>query len=189
MSDTHVTFDQLSTANKVGLDNFFATSHSVATCFERLVDLSFSTSRQFLTEVQATANTAINLKDPKEVLSFQSSAMQPSFEKTVNYSRQVYGILADGQSAVRKSFEDYSGRLQKETLSAVDKAFQGAPAGSETVVAAFKSAVTAASSAVDSSTRAFKQSLDVLEGNLTNAAKTMTEGEVVATIHPQQAKK
>jgi hypothetical protein len=64
----------------------------------------------------------------------------------------------------------------------VDNAAKNAPAGSETAVAMFKSAVSAANNAVESVQKAVKQATDVAEANFAavsesavSAAKTTTK--------------
>ena len=65
--------------------------------------------------------------------------------------------------------------MQKEFANLIDKSFKNAPAGSETAVAAVKSAVAAATSAYDNASKIAKQALDMAEANFANAASKAVE--------------
>ena len=71
--------------------------------------------------------------------------------------------------------------MQKEFATLVDKSLKNAPAGSETAVAAVKSAVAAATSAYDNASKIAKQALDMAEANLTNVATKAAENVKAAT--------
>jgi hypothetical protein len=71
--------------------------------------------------------------------------------------------------------------VQKKFLAIVDNAAKNAPAGSETAVAVFKSAVAAGNNALESVQKAVKQATEVAEANFNavaaqavNATKTTT---------------
>ena len=80
-----------------------------------------------------------------------------------------------------KAFETQAADAQKKFLAVVDNAAKNAPAGSETAVAVFKSAVAAGNNALESVQKAVKQASDVAEANFNavasqavNASKTTT---------------
>ena len=81
-----------------------------------------------------------------------------------NLSAPTYGsmIKAYGQAA----------DVQKNFMGLVDNAAKNAPAGSETAVAVMKSAVAAASNALESVQKAVKQATDVAEANFNAVAAT-----------------
>ena len=57
-------------------------------------------------------------------------------------------------------------------MGLVDNAAKNAPAGSETAVAAFKTAVSAGNNALESVQKAVKQATDVAEANFKNITET-----------------
>ena len=72
----------------------------------------------------------------------------------------------------------------------MDNAAKNAPAGSETAVAVFKSAVAAGNNALESVQKAVKQATDVAEANFNavanqavNAAKTTTAQEALIFLN------
>ena len=62
--------------------------------------------------------------------------------------------------------------MQKKFMSAVDSASKNAPAGSETAVAVFKSALAAGNNALESVQKAVKQATEVAEANFNAVAST-----------------
>lgn len=103
-------------------------------------------------------------------------------EKTAAYSRHLYDIASGTGAEFSKAVEAKATESQKAFVNLVDNAAKNAPAGSETAVAMFKSAVSAANNAVESVQKAVKQATDVAEANFAavsesavSAAKTTTK--------------
>jgi len=162
--------EQFAAANKAGLENFFAAATSGFSTLERLMELNVATAKAMMSDAAVNTRAAFDVKDAKELLALNASLAQPTVEKAVSYGRHVYGIVAETQLALRKAAEEQAATAQKEFASLLDKSLKSAPAGSESAVAAVKSAVTAASSAYDNASKMIKQSIDMFETNMANAA-------------------
>ena len=173
--------EQLASAGKAGFDNFFAVASTGFAGFEKLVELNVATCKAVFDEAASNARAALEVKDPKELLAFNASLAQPAVEKSISYSKHVYSIVADTQAALRKAAEEQSSSVQKEFATMVDKSLKNAPAGSETAVAAFKSAVAAATSAYDNASKIAKQAVDMAEANLANVATKAAENVKAAS--------
>ena len=173
--------EQFAAASKAGFDNFFAIAKSGFAGFERLVELNVTTAKAIFDEVSENARAALEVKDPKELLSFNANMAQPVLEKSVSYSRHVYSIMTDSQATLRKAVEEQAASAHKEFAALIDKSLKSAPAGSESAVAAVKSAVAAATSAYDNATKIAKQAVDMAEANFANAAASATSSVVAAT--------
>jgi hypothetical protein len=100
---------------------------------------------------------------------------QPLAEKTAAYSRHLYDIASGSSAEFGKTFEGQAAEAQKKFLGLVDSAAKNAPAGSETAVAVMKSAVAAASNALESVQKAVKQATDVAQSNFNAVAATAAE--------------
>jgi phasin family protein len=173
--------EQFASAGKAGFDNFFAVASTGFAGFEKLVELNIATCKAVFDETTSNARAALEVKDAKELMAFNASLAQPAVEKSISYSKQVYGIVAETQAALRKAAEEQSTSVQKEFATMVDKSLKNAPAGSETAVAAFKSAVAAATSAYDNASKIAKQAVDMAEANLANVATKAAENVKAAT--------
>lgn len=166
----YATPEQFAAASKAGVENFFAAAASSFSTLERLMELNVATTKAVLADAAENTRAAFEVKDAKELLALNASLAQPAVEKTVSYSRHVYGIFAETQVALRRAAEEQAAVAQKEFAGLIDKSLKNAPAGSEAAVAAVKSAVTAATSAYDNASKIVKQSIDMFEANLANAA-------------------
>lgn len=171
----YTTPEQFASAGKASFDNFFAVASTGFAGFEKLVELNVATYKAVFDEAAYNTRAALEVKDAKEFIAFNTSLTQPAVEKSISYSKQVYGIVTETQTALRRAAEEQSGSVQKEFATLIDKSLKNAPAGSETAVAAVKSAVAAATSAYDNASKIAKQALDMAEANLSNVASKATE--------------
>ena len=108
-------------------------------------------------------------------MALQSGLFQPLAEKTAAYSRHLYDIATSSNAEFAKTVEGQAADVQKNFMGLVDSAAKNAPAGSETAVAIMKSAVAAASNALESVQKAVKQATDVAEANFNAVAATAVD--------------
>lgn len=128
---------------------------------ERLVGLQLKTAKEALDESIKSAKALSDVKNVQDFLSIQSTTAQPSLEKAVAYSRSLYEVAAETQTQITKVIEDRFSKVSGELVAAMDKAVKTAPAGSETAIAAFKSAITAANTAYDTFSKVAREATDL----------------------------
>jgi phasin family protein len=182
-----LTAEQILAAQKANIETLFGLTTKAFEGVEKLIDLNVTASRAALMEASETAQTALSVKDAQELLALQAALFQPLAEKTSAYNRHLYDISTATGAEFTKAFEGQFGDLQKKFLAVVDNAAKNAPAGSETAVAVFKSAVAAGNNALESVQKAVKQATDVAEANFNavattavNASKTTTKAKRAA---------
>lgn len=132
---------------------------------ERLVGLQMKTAKEALDESLKSAKALTDVKSVQEFMTLQSGTAQPSLEKMVAYSRSLYEVAAETQTQFSKVFEDRMTKVSGELVAAMDKAVKTAPAGSETALAAFKSAVAAANTAYDTLSKVAREAADMAVNN------------------------
>lgn len=176
-----MTVDQVMASHKASIETLFGLTHKAFEGVEKLVELNVTASKTALSEAAGTAQSMMSAKDAQELLALQAGLLQPLAEKTAAYSRHLYDIAAGTTAEFTKTFESQSTDAQKKFLALVDSASKNAPAGSETAVAMFKSAVAAGNNALETVQKAVKQAADVAEANIAavtntavNAAKATT---------------
>ena len=176
-----LTAEQLLAAHKANVETLFGLTAKAFEGVEKLVELNVTASKAALTEAAGTAQAVLSLKDAQELLALQAGLFQPLAEKTAAYSRHLYDIASGTGAEFGKAFEAQATDAQKKFLAVVDNAAKNAPAGSETAVAVFKSAISAGNNALESVQKAVKQATEVAEANFNavantavNAAKTTT---------------
>jgi phasin family protein len=176
-----LTAEQVLASQKATVETLFGLTSKAFEGVEKLVELNMTASKAALAEAAGTTQAVLNVKDAQELLALQASLFQPLAEKTAAYSRHLYDIASGTGAEFGKAFEAQTAEAQKKFLAVVDNAAKNAPAGSETAVAVFKSAVAAGNNALESVQKAVKQATDVAEANFNavanqavNAAKTTT---------------
>jgi phasin family protein len=176
-----LTAEQMLAAHKANVETLFGLTAKAFEGVEKLVELNVTASKAALTEAAGTAQAVLSVKDAQELLALQAGLFQPLAEKTAAYSRHLYDIASGTGAEFGKAFEAQATDAQKKFLAVVDNAAKNAPAGSETAVAVFKSAISAGNNALESVQKAVKQATEVAEANFNavantavNAAKTTT---------------
>jgi phasin family protein len=165
----YLTPEQVTSANKSGIEAILALASSQFAAFERLSALNVNVAKAAFEEGLGRAKSLLDAKDPQEYFNLNSTASQPALEKLIAYSRSVYEVAAQTQGEVAKFMEARADEFNKSLVAVLDKVSKGAPAGSDVAVAAVKSALAAASTAYDSFNKAAKQATEMAEANFTAA--------------------
>ncbi|MEY5097807.1 MAG: hypothetical protein RJA36_526 [Pseudomonadota bacterium] len=169
-----LTPEQLIAAQKAQVETLFGLTQKAFEGVERLVELNLQTTRETFNEATRNSESLLSAKDAQELIALQASLMQPLAEKIGAYSRQLVEIASGTGAEFAKVAEDQVAEAQQKFLSVFDNYAKNAPAGSETFVAAMKTAINNASGAVASVQNAVKQATEMAESNfhtITGAAK------------------
>jgi phasin family protein len=172
--------EQFAGANKATVETLMTIANTAFASAERLAALNLNTARIMLEDTVNNAKSLLAVKDVQELLSLQTALAQPAFEKAVAYSRSVYEIATQTQDEFTKIADGQYVAINKNVVTALDKAVKNAPAGSDVAVAAVKSAIAAANSAYETMNKAAKQVAEMAEANVA-AATTATVKAVGAS--------
>ena len=170
-----LTVEQVLASNKANVEILMGLTSKAFESVEKIVELNLTASKAALAESGEHAKALMSVKDAQELLALQSGVFQPLAEKTAAYSRHLYDIASGSSAELSKTFEGQAADAQKKFMGLVDSAAKNAPAGSETAVAVLKSAVAAASNALESVQKAVKQATDVAQSNFNAVAATAAE--------------
>lgn len=165
--NTIMTPEQFAAANKAGIETLVTLANSAVARAERLAALNLNTTRAVLEDGVAGAKTLMAVKNPQDLNEVQAALVQPIVDKAVAYSRSVYEIVAEGQQELVKLFETQIAELNKTVAAALDQASKSAPAGTEGVFSAIKSAIAANNSAYENVSKTVKQLTETAESKLT----------------------
>jgi phasin family protein len=165
----YVTPEQVAATNKSGMESLLGLAHTQFAAFEKLSALNFNATKAAFEDSVRLAKALLNVKDMQELVNLNSSLAQPSLEKAIAYSRNVYEVATATQSDITKALENQAAEANKSMVGLLDKVSKNAPAGSDVAVAAVKSALAAANSAYDSFTKVAKQASDIAEANFAAA--------------------
>jgi len=95
----------------------------------------------------------------------------------VTYNRHLYEIATSSGQELGDVVEAQFAKSQKLYQDMFDNMAKNAPAGSESAVAAFKTAVSAGTNALETVQKAVKQATDMVDSNV----KTMTANALNST--------
>jgi phasin family protein len=177
-----LTAEQVLAAQKANVETLFGLTSKAFEGVEKLIELNVTASKAALAEAAGTTQSILSVKDAQELLALQASLFQPLAEKTAAYGRHLYDITSATGAEFGKAFEGQFADAQKKFLAVVDNAAKNAPAGSETAVAVFKSAVAAGNNALESVQKAVKQAADVAEANFNAVASTAVNAAKTTTV-------
>ena len=160
-----MTTEQLTSANKASAEVFFGLTTKAFEGVEKYVELNLQVARAAIAEAAANTQAALSVKDAKEFMSLQASLLQPVADKASAYGRHVYDIATATSAEIKRISQATAAEVRAKFLAAVDTAAKNAPAGTETAVALVKSAVAAASNALEGAQKAVKRETETAEAN------------------------
>ncbi|MDR3451352.1 MAG: phasin family protein [Rhodoferax sp.] len=178
MNNTAEQFIATSKANAQALEGLASQAHA---SIEKLVELNLTASKALLGESFSHVQSVLGAKDAQEFLALQSSALKPLAEKSVAYFQHVQTILADSGAEFSKAVEAKTVEAQKAFNGVVENLAKNAPAGTESVVAAFKTALTAGQSAVESAQTSAKKAVEVAQSQFKAATTQAVDAVKKAT--------
>src|SRR6516164_7784637 len=108
-----LTAEQVLAAHKANVETLFGLTNKAFEGVEKLVELNLQVAKTALSEVAETSQAALSVKDAQELLSLQSSLLQPTAEKAAAYSRHVYEIASSTNAEVVKAAETQLADVQK----------------------------------------------------------------------------
>jgi len=161
--------EQFVAANKANVEAALSLTTNAYARVERLAALNLNTARAVLEDAVATTRTVLSAKNPQDLAGLQAALGQPMVDKAVAYARSVYEIAVEGQQEFTKLFEGQIAELNKNVAAALEQAAKSAPAGSEALFSAAKTAIAAANSAYDNANKAAKQLTEIAEANVATA--------------------
>ena len=176
-----LTPEQVIAANKANLETLVGLTNKAFAGVEQLIELNLAAAKSALEDTQHQANAVLSVKDAQELLALPASLFQPLAEKAVSYHRHLYDIATGTGATFSGAVEAKVNDAQKAFHAMVENAAKNAPAGSESAVAAFKTAVSAGNNALETVQKAVKQATEVAEANYkTLAANALNATTVTA---------
>lgn len=163
------TNDQFATANKTAINSMMTVANTSLASAERLAALNLNTARAIIEDGASAVTALLAVKDAQGFMALQTSLTKPAVERAMAYSRSVYEILSQSSNGLTQIVEGQTADLKKNFTAAIEQSLKNAPAGSEAVVTAVKSALAAADTAYDNMAKAAKQATETMEANVASA--------------------
>lgn len=122
----------------------------------KLYDLNTKTARAMFDEITGQIQTLASAKDPAELRNLAAKVAKPDFEKGQAYARAIYDQIAATQSELAAAVENQVAEFNKQIVVALDSVLKSAPAGSEPIVSAVKSAMATVNESYESAVQSWK---------------------------------
>jgi phasin family protein len=142
---------------------------------EKVVDLNINAGKASLEDSAIAARQLMTAKDPQEFLTLTAAQAQPTAAKAIAYGRHFVGIVTSVQAEITRTMEEQITESGRMFSSAFDDLSKNAPAGSENVLALFKSAITNTQDGYQQFNAASKQAGEVMEANLNSAVSQFSQ--------------
>jgi phasin family protein len=170
-----LTVEQIMASHKANIETLLGLTSKAFEGVEKIIELNLAASKAALAETREHAKAMLSVKDAQELIALQSALLQPLAEKSAAYSRHLYDIASGSSAEFSKAFEGQASEAQQKFLEFVGSTEKNAPIGSESAVAAMRSAVMAANNALESVQKAVKQATDVAESNFNNVVASASD--------------
>ncbi|MDB5745405.1 MAG: hypothetical protein JWP72_253 [Massilia sp.] len=176
--------EQFSNATKTNFETQFALFSSLTAktfeSMEKLVELNIATARAAMENNSNTARQLMSAKAPQEFFQVAAAQAQPAAEKAVAYSRQLAAIATGTGAEFSKAAEGQIVEANRKVIALVDEVSKNAPAGSETFVAAVKTAISNANAGYEQFSKTTKQAVEAIENNVNSAVSQFTQAAAKA---------
>jgi phasin family protein len=172
--------EQFAALNQANLEALMSLANSAMARAERLAELNLNTVRSVLEDSVATTRKLAEVKDPQQFASLQGELTKPMIDKAVAYARSVQEIATEGQQEVSTLFEKQIAEVNKRFHDMLEQAAKQAPAGSEGVFEAVKSAMSTANSLYENASKAARQAAEVAEANMSAATEATVKAVAAA---------
>ena len=161
--------EQIAAANKASIESLIGLANTQFTALQRLSALNVNLAKSAFEESVSFTKSLLGAKDPQAFASLNATAAQPALEKAIAYSRGVYEIVTQTNAEMKTFAEAQVGEFNKNIVGYLDQVSKNAPAGSDVIVAAVKSALAATNSAYDRMSSVTKQASDIVESKFNDA--------------------
>lgn len=142
---------------------------------QKIVDLNLNSAKASTEDSAAAARRLLAAKDPQEVLSLTVAQARPAAVKAIAYNLHLAAIAAATQAEIARAAEEQIAETDRKVSALVDEVSKSAPAGSENVMAAMKSAIGNANAGYEQFSKTAKHAVEVMETNLNMAANRLSQ--------------
>ncbi len=167
--------EQMMTTNKANVEALEGAVNQVYAGMEKLVELNMAATKASLGETFSHLQAVLSAKNPQEMMALQTGYIQPMGAKSMAYFQHLQAIATEGQGDFSAQFESQIAEAQKALGVSIEQMTKNAPAGSETAVAAFQSAMNNGQKAVESAQAAIKKATATAQANFDNVTKQATD--------------
>jgi phasin family protein len=181
--------EQSISAQKASVETSFDILNKAFAGIDKLASLNLQAFKSILAENLEIAARVLSAKHPQELLSLETGQAQPAVEKAQSYWRHVYEIISSTLGDFNKTLEVQFKRYQYDWQAVVENLAKNAPAGSEAVLTAWKSAIETAGTTFESARKVTRQVTQIAGSNVTAANEAPTGSTALDVEHAESVEK
>ncbi|MGI4848207.1 MAG: phasin family protein [Janthinobacterium lividum] len=171
--------EQFSSATKTQFDTQLAYMHSLSSGIfdnlQKVAQLNLATAKTLFEESTAATRNMLAAKDFQEQINVLTTQSKQSPEKLFAYSRHLTAIVSGMHSDLSSKTENQVNTQGEKLTNFVDEISKNAPAGSENVISAVKSAINSSNRNYEKFNKGTRQMVDALEKNLNVASSQLVQ--------------
>ena len=164
--------DQLHFAHKASIKALHALAGEAIDKAERLTALNLNVARTLTEDSAAHAHAIFEAGDLSEVIKLQADKLQPRMDRAAAFASGITDLAAETHREFIQITREWFEELNAGFSSALDRASTSAPAGSEAIFAAIKSATDVARNLNDSVSRTALETSKAVSSSVTDATDT-----------------
>ncbi len=161
-----VDLEQTIAAQKASLGTTFELLNKTFAGIENLTSLNLQAFKSTLAENQEIVIRALSAKDPQDLFALQTGQAQPTVEKAQSYWRHVYEIMSGTQTEFTETLVAQFKLFQHDLQAFVANLAKNAPAGTDSLLSAWRSAIETANETFETTQKAAKEAVGIAEGNV-----------------------
>jgi phasin family protein len=162
--------EQLAAAQKANAELASTLLRATFNGVERLSALNLAASRDILNATVANFQQVLGVKNPADLTKLNANLTQPTVDKWVEYSRNVYELLNSVQKEIASVVQDQYTKFSVSATANLDKT-KTAPGG-DVFAAVVKSVLDASSHTFEQANAFAKQAASIAEANIQAATAT-----------------
>ncbi|MDR2165594.1 MAG: phasin family protein [Zoogloeaceae bacterium] len=162
--------EQLSALQKANTELVATLLRTTFNGVERLSALNVNVTRDFLNAAVGNVQQILSARNPGDLTKLNSNLAQPTVEKWMEYSRNVYDLVSSVQKEVTSVLQDQYTDFSKSASVRLDQA--RATPGGDIFAAVVKSVLDASSRTFEQANAFTKQATSIAEANLQAATAT-----------------
>jgi phasin family protein len=173
--------EQMTAAQKANAEVVMALMRTSFEGMQRLAELNMAATREFFNNTVTRANSLLAAKDVNEVAAINQELAKPGLDKAMEYSRNVYDLVAQMQKDMTAVIEAQYSQFTKGAHDAIDKTSKASPVGGDIFGAAMKSMLEQTNKAFEGMNAVARQMAEIADANVKAANAATTKAVSAAT--------
>jgi phasin family protein len=141
--------EQLVSARKAGVASFFGLAAKAFESVEKLAALNLQAVKSTLAENEELLTKSLSVRVPQEWFALTAGLTQPAAAKAASYGREVWEVALNAQGAFLAVTAAQVQQYQRDSQVMVENFGKTMPAGTDTLMMAWKSAISSGSEAAE----------------------------------------